>query len=262
MLEVKQLCAGYPSKQVLNHIDLTIPAGQVTVILGPNGCGKSTLLKTLCGILPVQSGQLHLDGENLLTLAPKQLARKMAYLAQGRQVPDISAYRLVLHGRFPHLGYPRRYRKEDYDCARAAMEQMGIWDLADTLLENLSGGQRQKVYIAMAMAQDTPVVLLDEPTTYLDISHQLQLMQQAKHLARQGKTVLMIIHDLPHAFQTADKLILMENGSIVSEGTPEELYASRSIDSVFHVKLSRTQTESGWKYYCEEAHHEPFSTQH
>lgn len=252
MLEVKKLIAGYPGKQVLKNVSLSIPAGKVTVILGPNGCGKTTLLKCLCGILPVKDGEVLLDGENLLALPPRQLARRMAYLAQSRRVPDITAHRLVLHGRFPYLGYPRIYRKEDYACARAAMERMGVWELADTPLENLSGGQRQKVYLAMALAQDTPVILLDEPTTYLDISHQLQLMHQARQLAEQGRTVLMTVHDLSHAFRTADRLILMQEGSVVAEGTPEELYESGAADRVFHVKLGRTATDSGWRYYCGE----------
>ena len=177
----------------------------------------------------------------------------MAYLAQSRQVPDITVERLVLHGRFPYLGYPRRYRKEDYAIADAAMKTLGVAELADELVQNLSGGQRQKVYIAMALVQDTPVILLDEPTTYLDISHQLQLMQQARMLAAQGKTVVMIIHDLPHAFQTADHMILMRDGKIVADGTPEQIYASGMISSVFGVRLCRTGTEGGWRYYCEES---------
>ena len=131
------------------------------------------------------------------------------------------------------------------------MKTMGVAELADELVQNLSGGQRQKVYIAMALAQDTPVILLDEPTTYLDISHQLQLMQQARMLAAQGKTVAMIIHDLPHAFQTADHMILMQEGKIVADGTPEQIYASGMISSVFGVRLCRTGTEGGWRYYCE-----------
>ena len=252
MLEVKNLSAGYPGKLVLKNVSLSIPVGKVTVILGPNGCGKTTLLKCLCGIFPVKDGEVLLDGENLLALPPRQLARRMAYLSQSRRVPDITAHRLVLHGRFPYLGYPRIYRKEDYACARAAMERMGVWELADTPLENLSGGQRQKVYLAMALAQDTPVILLDEPTTYLDISHQLQLMHHARQLAEQGRTVLMTVHDLSHAFRTADRLILMQEGSVVAEGTPEELYESEAADRVFHVKLGRAATDSGWRYYCGE----------
>ena len=251
MLEVKSLCAGYSDTHVLEHVDFRIPSGKVTVILGPNGCGKSTLLKALCGIIPADSGQVVLDGENILTLPQRQLAQRVAYLAQSRQIPDITVERLVLHGRFPYLGYPRRYRKEDYAIADAAMKTMGVAELADELVQNLSGGQRQKVYIAMALAQDTPVILLDEPTTYLDISHQLQLMQQARMLAAQGKTVAMIIHDLPHAFQTADHMILMQEGKIVADGTPEQIYASGMISSVFGVRLCRTGTEGGWRYYCE-----------
>ena len=251
MLEVKQLCAGYQKKQVLHHVNMTVPEGKITVILGPNGCGKSTLLKALCGIVPADHGAVILDREDLLALPQQQLARRMAYLAQGRQIPDITVQRLVLHGRFPYLGYPRRYRKKDYAIVNAAMETMGIEHLSDEPVQNLSGGQRQKVYIAMALAQDTPVILLDEPTTYLDISHQLQLLQQARILAKQGKTVIMIIHDLSHAFQTADYMVLMQDGKIVVEGMPEDIYTSGFISSVFGVKLGRTGTENGWRYYCE-----------
>ena len=253
MLEIQNLCSGYGEREVLHDISLTARAGQVTVIVGPNGCGKSTLLKTICGIQPVTAGQVLLDDEKLLALPRNLLAQRTAYLAQSRQVPDITVERLVLHGRFPYLGYPRRYRKEDYAIADAAMKTMGVAELADELVQNLSGGQRQKVYIAMALAQDTPVILLDEPTTYLDISHQLQLMQQARMLAAQGKTVVMIIHDLPHAFQTADHMILMRDGKIVADGTPEQIYASGMISSVFGVRLCRTGTEGGWRYYCEES---------
>lgn len=252
MLEVRNLKAGYSGKTILNQVNLTVPEGKVTAILGPNGCGKSTLLKTICGILTAQSGEVLLDGTDILGLNPKLLAQKVAYLAQDRRIPDITVERLVLHGRFPYLGYPRRYRKEDFDATRTAMEKMGVAGLADTLVQQLSGGQRQKAYIAMALAQDTPVVLLDEPTAYLDIAHQLQMMQQARLLAQQGKTVLMIIHDLPHAMQTADKLILMNEGEIAAQGTPEEIFASAMVDRIFNIKLDRVKTDSGWRYYCEE----------
>lgn len=251
MLEIRNLTVGYTGRPVLQDVCLAVPDGKVTVVLGPNGCGKSTLLKALCGILPPKGGEVVLDGQSLLQLPRCALAQKVAYLAQSRQVPDITAQRLVLHGRFPYLGYPRRYRKADYDIARRAMEQMGVWELADTPLERLSGRQRQKVYIAMALAQDTPVVLLDEPTTYLDITHQMQLMEHAKTLAGQGKTVLMVIHDLPNAFQTGDELVLLNGGGVAAEGTPEALFASGKADDIFHVKLGRVRTEAGWRYYCE-----------
>ena len=252
MIEIKDLSAGYPGKTVLQNIHATIPEGKITAILGPNGCGKSTLLKALCGILPTQSGQVLLHGEDLLALSPKLRARKLSYLAQSRQIPDISVGKLVLHGRFPYLGFPRHYRKEDHACADAAMAAMGILDLKDTQLQNLSGGERQKAYLAMALAQDTPVILLDEPTTYLDIAHQLQLLEHAQMLASQGKTVILVIHDLPHAFSRADNIILMEAGKIITQGTTEEIFASGLVDRVFGVGLRRTQMKKGWLYYCEE----------
>lgn len=252
MLEVHNLHSGYSGTEVLHHVSLTAAAGQITVIIGPNGCGKSTLLKTICGILPAAAGQVLLDGRALLQLPRNLLAQQVAYLAQNRQTPDITVERLVLHGRFPYLRYPRRYRQEDYRAAARATEQMNLLALADTPLHHLSGGQQQQVYIAMALAQDTPVVLLDEPTTYLDIHHQLQLMRHARQLAALGKTVVMVLHDLSHAFQTADHLILMDQGAVMAAGTPEELYTDGSADRIFGIRLGRTRTGSGWGYYCEE----------
>ena len=253
MIEITNLSAGYPGKTVLKNVSATIPDGKVTVILGPNGCGKSTLLKTLCGILPIAGGTVNLDGRNILHDPPRILAQKVAYLAQSRQVPEITVQRLVLHGRFPYLRYPRRYGQADYAAADTAMEQMGITDLADTPLGNLSGGQRQKVYIAMALAQNTRVVLLDEPTTYLDVAHQLQMMHQARLLSNQGKTVVMVLHDISLALQVADYVIVMQGGGIVTAGRTECVYDSGDLDRVFGVRLGRAKTESGWHYYYEEA---------
>lgn len=252
MLEIKNLCAGYAGKPVLENVSVSIPSGQVTVVLGPNGCGKSTLLKALCGILRVTEGKVMLDGQSILPLPRKQLAQKIAFLAQNRQIPDITVRRLVLHGRFPYLSYPRHYRPEDHTATKAAMEQMGIVDLADMPLTQLSGGQRQKAYIAMALAQDTPVIVLDEPTTYLDISHQMQMMRLAKDLSSQGKTVVMVIHDLSHAMQVADRVVLMDGGCVITQGTPEAVFASGRLNAVFGVKLCRVKTGSGWQYYCKE----------
>ena len=249
MINITNLCTGYSSKEILHQINLTIPSGKITVIVGPNGCGKSTLLKTLCGILPIQSGTISLDGQDINTFPPQMLARQISYLAQSRQIPDITVQRMVLHGRFPYLSYPRRYRKEDLLIAENAIHRMGITELADTPLSHLSGGTRQKVYIAMALAQDTPVILFDEPTTYLDISHQLQTMEHARFLSKEGKTVVMVLHDLSMALQVADQLIVMNNGAIVKQGTTQEIYDSGCLDEVFGVKVNRLQTTTGWHYY-------------
>lgn len=252
MLEIRKLRAGYSGQVVLDGVDMTLDGGSVTAILGPNGCGKSTLFKALCGILRPLSGEVMLDGEQVLALPQQLRAQRIAYLAQSRQIPDITVERLVLHGRFPYLRYPRRYRSEDIAAAREAMQRMDITDLADAPLNRLSGGQRQKAYIAMALAQATPVILLDEPTTYLDVSHQLQLLREARALAEQGKTVAMVLHDLPHAMGVADRIVLMAGGRVAAQGTPEEVYASGLMDGVFGVRLRRMWAEGAWRYYCEE----------
>ena len=249
MINISELSAGYPGKPVLADVDLAIPAGKLTIIVGPNGCGKSTLLKTLCGLLPMQKGEIRVSGKNITEYTPKMLARQIAYLAQSRPVPEITVEHMVLHGRFPYLGYPRRYRPQDLAAARRAMEQMGLLELAETPLSVLSGGTRQKVYIAMALAQDTPIVLLDEPTTYLDISHQLQMMAHARELCRAGKTVVMVLHDISMALQTADQLVVMEHGRVVRQGEPQEVFASGCLDAVFGVHIDRVSAKNGWHYY-------------
>ena len=249
MLEIKGLRAGYPGQPVLRDVTLTAPAGALTAILGPNGCGKTTLLKVLCGILRPDAGKILLDGMPL-PAKPAARARKLAYLSQSRRTPDITAGQLVLHGRFPYLHYPRRYRQEDYAAADKAMAQLGICGLADTPLEKLSGGQRQKVYIAMALAQDAPVVLLDEPATYLDVGHQLQLMQLAKDLARKGKTVITVMHDLSLALENADRVAIMADGRVCMSAAPEEVFASGCLDRIFGITLERLHTPDGPHYYC------------
>ena len=248
MLDIQNLTAGYGGTPVLRNISLTVPMGKVTVVVGPNGCGKSTLLKVLAGILPGQ-GSLRLEGQDLQGLSSRHRARKIAYLPQTRPVPEITAGRLVLHGRFPYLSYPRRYRREDTAAAEAAMARLGILDLKDRELASLSGGQRQKVYIAMVLAQDTPVVLLDEPNTYLDIAHQLQLMALAKLLAAEGKAVVLVLHDLAMALETADCLAVMKNGTVLCQGDAETVFASGALDRAFGVAVNRIQTPDGWRYY-------------
>ena len=250
MLEIRNLTGGYSGKRILREICAQIPSGKITVILGPNGCGKSTFLKAICGILPADGGEVLIEGQNLLNLPANLLARKVAYLSQNRQIPQTTVERLVLQGRFPYLSYPRRYGKADYAAAQAAMEEMEIAQFADVPMEELSGGQRQKAYIAMALAQNAQVLLLDEPTTYLDVSHQLRLMVEARALADLGKTVVMVVHDLSHAMHSGDHLLLMKDGRIVARGTPEEVFRSGAIDDVFDVKLHRTPTPTGWQYYC------------
>lgn len=248
MLNIQNLTTGYGREAVLQNLSAAFPPGQVTALIGPNGSGKSTLLKSIAGILPSR-GNILLSGTDLTALPPKERAKHVAYLPQNRPLPEITAARLVLHGRFPYLSYPRRYRPEDYTKAQAAMETMGISDLAHRELSTLSGGQRQKVYIAQALAQETPVILLDEPTTYLDIAHQISLMAQLRALAASGKTVLLVLHDLPLALEHAQNIALLHNHQITTQGNPEEIYASPKIREAFGVSVDKIQTPAGEKYF-------------
>lgn len=250
MIELKHLCAGYPGREVLHGIDLTLQPGKITVLLGPNGCGKSTLLRVACGLLPADSGEILLDGAMLETYSPRQAAQKVAYLPQSRAVPSITARRMVLHGRFPYLTYPRRYRPEDRTAAERALEWVGALEIADRPLTELSGGQRQKVYLAMALAQDTETILMDEPTTYLDVRHQMEVMALARALAQQGKAVVLVLHDLCLAMETADEIVVMQDGCLQKTGTPEEIYTSRVLDRVMGIALHRIETRDGWRYFC------------
>ena len=251
MIELKDLFAGYPGHEVLHGISLTFQPGKVLALIGPNGCGKSTLLKTANGLLPRSSGQVLLDGTPLESYKPKQIARRVAYLPQERAVPDITARRMVLHGRFPYLSYPRRYRPEDYAAVDRALAWADASDLADIPVPQLSGGQRQKIYVAMALAQDTRTILMDEPTTYLDVRHQLEVLDVSRRLAAEGKAVVLVLHDLCMAFQCADLVAVMSQGRLVQTGTPEEIYNSNSgtLERVMGTVLRRVKTEIGWRYF-------------
>lgn len=250
MIELRDLACGYQDRCVLRDVTLSFPVGKVLALLGPNGCGKSTLLRTALGLLPKQGGGIWLDGEEIDTLSPRKIAQKAAYLSQSRNVPSISARRMVLHGRFPYLSYPRRYRLEDYAAVQRALEQADAAELADRPMEQLSGGQRQKVYLAMALAQDTGTVLMDEPTTYLDVRHQLEVMTMARRLAQQGKAVVLVLHDLSLALRTADVLAVLDQGTLQMVGTPEEVFSSGVLDDAFGVTVKRVDSEDGWQYYC------------
>ena len=249
MLRLNDVCAGYGGKDVLQNISLQIPAGKITVLSGANGCGKSTLLKTLAGMIPKSSGEIQIDGKFLETYRQGELAKKIAYLPQSRNIPEITIFRMVLHGRFPYLSYPRRYGKKDMGIAGKALRQVGLEAYAEKPLSQLSGGMQQKVYIAMALAQDTPVILMDEPTSFLDISYQVKLMEMARELADMGKTVILVLHDLSLALRTADQMVLMEQGKICKTGTPEEVFQSGMLEQVFRLKVKRVWTEEGWRYY-------------
>lgn len=221
MLSAHTITYTYPGQNhpALNNITLTIPDGSFTVILGPNACGKSTLLKTLARTLTPQSGTVTLDGDPLATLRPKQIARRLALLPQSPLAPaGIRVKDLVARGRYPHLGLLGRYTPADDAAIEQALAATGLSDLADRYVTDLSGGQRQRVWIALVLAQDTPTILLDEPTTYLDISHQIDVLSLAASLHRNGRTIVAVLHELGLALRFATNVILMKDGDIVAHG--------------------------------------------
>ncbi|MDE7243395.1 MAG: ABC transporter ATP-binding protein [Oscillospiraceae bacterium] len=249
MIELKNLSAGYGGQNVVQDVSLSFTPGRVLVLLGPNGCGKSTLLRTALGLNSKSGGEVLVDGVALESLSPRERALKAAYLSQSRSTPNITAYKMVLHGRFPHLSYPRHYRKEDYEAVDRALDWADARDVGRRPMKELSGGQRQKVYLAMALAQETPTVLMDEPTTFLDVGHQLEVMAVARRLADEGRAVVMVLHDLPLALRGADDVALLSGGQLAVCGTVEEVHASGKIDEVFGIALRRVKTDSGWQYY-------------
>lgn len=248
MLELKNIRAGYGKKQILKGASLTVPKGKLVTVIGPNGSGKSTLFKSAAGIIPTQSGEVLIDGVNARNLSRSETAKKIAYLAQGKSVPDMTVFQLVLHGRFPHLSYPRRYTENDKKLALEAIEKTGLAERAESPLSSLSGGMRQNAYIAMALAQNTDYILLDEPTTYLDISHQLSLMKNLRELVREGKGVAAVLHDLPLAFAFSDIIAVLNGGEITACGEPLKICESSIISEVFGTKLKYSHADKCYYY--------------
>ena len=204
-------------------------------------------MRALIGALPKTEGEILLDGESLREMSNIERSRRVSYLAQDKNIPDITVSRMVLSGRFPHLSYPRRYREKDLAIAKSAMEKMGIYENADLKLSELSGGMRQKVYIAMALCQEAEVIAMDEPTSYLDITQQFLLCDTVRELADDNKTVLLVLHDILLALKISDKIVLIENGNISFVGSPSDFIFSGLPEKVYGVHVRCIDNE----YYYE-----------
>ncbi len=248
MLELYNISSGYGKKEVVSDMTVSFDKGKFISIIGPNGSGKTTLLKTVLGFVKPFSGDITVDGASVLKMKRKEIAKKIAFLPQGKNLPCMTVQQMVLHGRFPHLSYPRRYSKEDYSIAHNAIQQMDLTEFKEMPLASLSGGMRQKAYIALCLAQDTDYILLDEPSTYLDIAHSLELMRLLKHLAENGKTIIAVMHDLTLALDFSDKLLLINGGKKVVYGTPSEVSESGAIKKAFGVDVSYIPDKNGYCY--------------
>lgn len=249
ILTLEKVVGGYGGEPVIRELSFSFPRGEFTALVGPNGCGKSTLLRLCARLLEPEGGRITLEGRPLPEIPRKELARMVAVLPQGRPVSGISAYSLVSHGRFPYLGYPRKMTKGDREKVEEALRLTGAEEYRERLVPELSGGQRQKVYFAMALAQDTPLILLDEPATYLDPARQLELMELIRLLRDRGKTVVAVLHDLPQALEWADRVAVMESGRLAGEGTPAEVFESRVLDRVFGLIGHRVTVAGEERYF-------------
>ncbi|WP_166372957.1 ABC transporter ATP-binding protein [Psychromonas sp. SA13A] len=234
-LETKSVTLAYEQNVIAKNLSVEIPNGKFTVIVGPNGCGKSTLLRSLSRLLLPQSGEILLNGENIHSQSTREVAKKLGLLPQSAIAPNgIKVIDLVSRGRFPHQKWFQPWSEADQKAVELAMQATGVMDFAQHNVDQLSGGQRQRVWVAMALAQETSLLLLDEPTTYLDIAHQIELMDLFQDLNRvQGHTLVAVLHDLNHACRYADHLIMIKAGKVIATGSPNEIVTEDLIKQVF-----------------------------
>ena len=232
------LSTGYPNHTVIQDLNIALPSNKVSVIIGGNGCGKSTLLKSFCRLGKVLNGSILLDGKQIHEYHSKEFAQKLGLLPQTPVVPEgISVIDLVARGRFPYQKFMQRMNHSDYEKIQQALEIMGISDLADRNIDELSGGQRQRVWIALALAQDSDILLLDEPTTYLDIAYQVEILEIMKELNRKkGITIAMVLHEINLACRYADHLFAMKNGKLFAEGSPKDIVTEHLMREVFDLE--------------------------
>ncbi|WP_456696848.1 ABC transporter ATP-binding protein [Aeromicrobium sp. P5_D10] len=236
-LRAERVTIGYDKRIISEELSVSIPPGSFTVIIGPNACGKSTLLRALSRLLPPQAGSVLLDGKEISQYRAKEVARRIGLLPQTSISPDgISVADLVGRGRYPHQKLLQQWSEQDEIAVAQALEATHLTDLSSRLVDELSGGQRQRVWVAMVLAQQTPLLLLDEPTTFLDIAHQIELMELFRGLHADGHTLVAVLHDLNHAARYATHLIAMKGGQVVAEGPPEEVVTAQTVSDVFGIE--------------------------
>ena len=236
-LTAQNLSLGYDRTLVIQSLNLAIPSGQITALIGANGCGKSTLLKGLARLLKPSSGAVYLDGKSILQRSTQAVAQQLGLLPQNPQAPDgLTVKDLVSQGRYPHQHWFQLWSSSDEQWVEKALAITHLTHLRNRSLDTLSGGQRQRAWIAMALAQNTDILLLDEPTTFLDLAHQIEVLDLLHHLNQQGRTIVMVLHDLNQASRYADYLVAIKDGQIFATGEPKIVLTEATIQAVFNLK--------------------------
>ncbi|WP_026884651.1 ABC transporter ATP-binding protein [Clostridium akagii] len=251
-IKTENLSIAYGSFEIVTDLDLNIPKGKITTIIGPNGCGKSTILKTIARILQSKSGSVYINGVDIQGLSSKAIAKEMAVLPQSPQAPSgLTVGELVAYGRFPHQSGFGKLNKVDREKINWALNIIDMKQFKHRPIESLSGGQRQRVWIAMALVQDTEILLLDEPTTYLDLAHQLEILQLLDKLNKeQGRTIVMVIHELNNAARFADYMVGIKDGNIVCKGTPDEIMTKDNLRKIFNIEAEIVKEPINNKPVC------------
>lgn len=227
----------YDRRTIVENLSLDIPAGAFTAIIGPNACGKSTLLRAMAGLLAPTAGQIILDGKAIASLSPRDIAQRLGLLPQTAIAPEgITVSELVARGRYVHQRLLRQWSAEDRTAVDDALRLTNVSELAERRVEHLSGGQRQRVWIAMVLAQQTPLILLDEPTTYLDIAHQMDVLNLLHELNAAGRTIVAVLHDLNHAARYATHIIAMKSGKVIAAGAPVDVITAPNVSAVFGLE--------------------------
>jgi iron complex transport system ATP-binding protein len=237
-LRTEKVTLAYDDATVIEELTVAVPAGRITSVVGPNGCGKSTLLRSLARLLKPRDGAVYLDGEAISKLPTIEVAKRLGILPQDPDAPEgLTVRELAAQGRYPHQSWFRKWSKEDECAVEQALEITGVLDLVDRPLDTLSGGQRQRAWISMALAQETETLLLDEPTTLLDMAHQLEVLQLLQRLNREeGRTILMVLHDLNNASRYSHHMIVLSGGKVFAAGPPGEVMTLGLLREVFHVE--------------------------
>ncbi len=251
-INTKNLNISYGNLDIVKDLNLDIPKGKITTIIGSNGCGKSTILKTIARIIQPKSGDIYVNNKNIKEQNPKDLAKTMAVLPQSPQAPSgLTVEELISYGRFPHQKGFGKLKNDDKDIITWALKSTGIEEFRDRPIQALSGGQRQRAWIAMALAQQTDILILDEPTTYLDLAHQLEILQLLEDLNRkQGTTIVMVIHELNNAARFADHMIGVKKGKVVCQGTSHEVMTKENLKELFNIDAEIVQDPRNNKPVC------------